>query len=766
MIRRSFRCQNVLLVLSTCMSTPRADRLAASRVSDRRTRPPLPSASWLSDARSALMPLGRLTARAVLALVTLVALALATTSIGLSRPAGAQTVPRGVITLTSQNPWVQSSSVPVRLGLSVRSPIEAKDLLVDVALYTEPDQSALASRYEFDATLTGQLAGLNQLSLTTFSLQSISKANGSVEIYVAGSEISGQVPANVPSGQVFQLPCPPRYGGCGGVYPLQVSLVDVLTGQPVTIDSFTTYLIVVPSKVAPQERLRFSFVVPVGVPPAFATTGTPAVPREIVARIETIARAEASWPGAPLTVDIFGQTLLALARSRGHAKLVNTLVTDAGALVGGPFSAVNPTRLVRAGLEDDLASQFARGYEVFAKVLHVSGGSGIYVATTPIGAHGLAALAADGITRVVVPQNNLESLPNAAPAATQWPYTLSAPFRIAGTTVEGLQADQGLAAHLIGSASSALRAQQLLADLGELYFDSPDFPQSRGVALVAPESWAPSTGFLAAMLRGLASSPIVTTVPIARLFQTVQRGTCQEPPSAVTGCSAAVRSIVSPTLSAHGSITSGQVQEVRIQLAELSSIIPSDTATINNLDDAILLAETAGLDPSTRQAYLSAPLAMVGKLGSELNLPPGRTVTVTSSSARFPIAITSTSRTPLHVILLVSGPNLTSSTDVPVVLKRGTTSLIVRVGTRTSGDSTLQLRLVSPAGLLELANAEFTIRSTAISGVAIALTAGAGAFLFYWWFRSASRRRRRHAARRRRNQHREPTSGTVPEPSP
>ncbi len=726
----------------------------------------MPSASWLSDARSALMPLGRLTARAVLALVALVALALATTSIGLSRPAGAQAAPRGVITLTSQDPWVQSSSVPVRLGLSVRSPIAAKDLLVDVALYTEPDQSALASRYEFDATLTGQLAGLNQLALTTFSLQSISKADGSAEIYVAGSEISGQVPANVPSGQVFQLPCPPRYGGCGGVYPLQVSLVDVLTGQPVTIDSFTTYLIVVPSKVAPQERLRFSFVVPVGVAPAFAITGTPAVPRGTVARIETIARAEASWPGAPLTVDLFGQTLLALARSRGHAKLVNTLATDAGELVGGPFSAVNPTRLVRAGLDDDLASQFARGYEVFAKVLHVSGGSGIYVATTPIGAHGLAALAADGITRVVVPQNNLESLPNTAPAATQWPYTLSAPFRIAGTTVEGLQADQGLAAHLIGSASPALRAQQLLADLGELYFDSPDFPQSRGVALVAPESWAPSTGFLAAMLRGLASSPIVKTVPIARLFQTVPPGTCQEPPSAVTGCSAAVRSIVSPTLSAHGSITSGQVQEARSELAELSSIIPGDTATINNLDDAVLLAETAGLDPTARQAYLSAPLTMVDKLGSELSLPPGRTVTVTSSSARFPIAITSTSRTPLHVILLVSGPNLTSSTDVPVVLKRGTTSLIVRVGTRTSGDSTLQLRLVSPAGLLELANAEFTIRSTAISGVAIALTAGAGAFLLYWWFRSASRRRRRHAARRRRNQHSEPTSGTVPEPSP
>ena len=141
------------------MSTSHAYRLAASRVSDRRTRPPLPSASWLSDAHSALTPLGRLSARAVLALLAFVALALATTTIGLPRPAGAQGLPKGVIKLTSQDPWVQSSSIPVRLGLSVNSPIPAKYLLVDLALYTEPDQSALASRYEFDATTTGQLAG-------------------------------------------------------------------------------------------------------------------------------------------------------------------------------------------------------------------------------------------------------------------------------------------------------------------------------------------------------------------------------------------------------------------------------------------------------------------------------------------------------------------------------------------------------------------------------------------------------------------------------
>ncbi len=54
----------------TCMRTLRAGRLAASHVSDRRTRPPLPSASWVSDARSALVPLARLAALVGLILVS------------------------------------------------------------------------------------------------------------------------------------------------------------------------------------------------------------------------------------------------------------------------------------------------------------------------------------------------------------------------------------------------------------------------------------------------------------------------------------------------------------------------------------------------------------------------------------------------------------------------------------------------------------------------------------------------------------------------
>ena len=720
----------------------------------------MPSASWVSHARSASVPLRRFSARVGLVLVAvLVALGIAVEP----APAAAQQSGTGVITLTSQDPWVESSSTPVRLGLKVHSSVPASDLSVNIGLYAEPpDGSGLTSRDEFDATLSGQTSGLLQISLLQFSIGELAAGNGSLELYAGGAGLPGTIPAKTPAGRVFQLPCPQDYGGCDGVYPLQVSLEDTLSFQ--TLDIFTTYLIVAPPQVASQRRLRFSFIVPVGAPLALTPAGTAAVPAQTLGRITTLAGEASNWPGAPLTLDLYGQTLLALSRSP-HAGLVASVASGGAAnLVAGPFSAVDPTDLVEAGLGDEVVTQFARSRAVFAKDGGDADPSPVYVATSSVGTDGLSALAAAGLKQVVVPEANLQSGGHSGATAT-WPSTLTAPFRIAGSSFEGLQADSGLAAHLNGPGSSALRAQQLLADLAEIYFDSPNYPQTRGVALTAPLSWTPQPGFLNATLRGLQSSPIVTAVPVSELFQTVPTGTCGQPPIGVTGCSAAVRTIAEPTGQDGGGITFGDVSTARAEISELSSVEPTAAATIQNYNDAVLLAQTAGLDSVVRQEFLSASLATMRSLGSMLSLPAARTFTVTSSSARFPITVTSKSPATLHVVLSISGPKLSSPTTTRLVLHRGTTGFIVRVTTRTSGDSNVQLELLSPTGGVVLAHQQSTIRSTAISGVAIGLTVGAGAFLLAWWLRSALRRGRRRAGKHVRVRTHEPGTGSVPEPA-
>ncbi|MDP9072307.1 MAG: hypothetical protein M3N68_13695, partial [Actinomycetota bacterium] len=54
----------------------------------------------------------------------------------------------------------------------------------------------------------------------------------------------------------------------------------------------------------------------------------------------------------------------------------------------------------------------------------------------------------------------------------------------------------------------------------------------------------------------------------------------------------------------------------------------------------------------------------------------------------------------------------------------------------------LRVRLLSPDGSLVVGRSQFTVRSTAASGVGVVLSAGAGAVLVVWWARHRAMRRR------------------------
>ena len=209
-----------------------ADRLAASRVSDRRTRPPLPSASWVSHARSASAPLGRLAARAglVLSSPSCVALGIAVEP----APAAAQTERDRRHHADVPGPLgAESSSIPVRLGLK-RALVRPGLGSVGERRRSTPsrDGSALASRDEFDATLAGQFvrsaADLAPAVLDRRARSTRERLLGAVRRRLRAA---GQDPGEeLRQVRYSSFPARSDYGGCDGVYPLQVSLVDTLTG--------------------------------------------------------------------------------------------------------------------------------------------------------------------------------------------------------------------------------------------------------------------------------------------------------------------------------------------------------------------------------------------------------------------------------------------------------------------------------------------------------------------------------------------------------
>ena len=96
-----------------------------------------------------------------------------------------------------------------------------------------------------------------------------------------------------------------------------------------------------------------------------------------------------------------------------------------------------------------------------------------------------------------------------------------------------------------------------------------------------------------------------------------------------------------------------------------------------------------------------------------------------------PLTIRSTSPTPLHVRVLVTSPKL----DFPdgaaqiVTLDTVNTTVTFKVKARASGTFPLDVKVTSPDGTLPIATERLTVRSTAVSGVGVVLSIGAGLFL-------------------------------------
>ena len=81
-----------------------------------------------------------------------------------------------------------------------------------------------------------------------------------------------------------------------------------------------------------------------------------------------------------------------------------------------------------------------------------------------------------------------------------------------------------------------------------------------------------------------------------------------------------------------------------------------------------------------------------------------------------------------------------------VELEPGDNNLTVRVETRASGDARVTATLVSPDGRLEIGSTVVQIRSTAISGIGLLISALALAVLLVWWIRTVRRTRQARAA--------------------
>lgn len=751
---------------------------------------PAPPAVTLSRKRRRLLSV---TAAGALACGALVSLG----SVDAPVASASQPAVSGALSLISQTP-VLTGTNPFSVSLSVTSSLPSNKLELSVVLYPR-----LLGRSDFEQSLAGTqvstvLAGfptatLNELLSSSATSGSGSRAHPGEGLSSAPGPGSGSVstPApTAPSGarlslslpvttapysstpDTLTLNCETPTQVCDGVYPIRFSLVD-LAGK--SLASFTTYLVYGAPYGLTGHPLRLAWVVRLGVSPTTTRSGQAQLTTQDEVSIATVLYALEHNPGVYMNLELYGETVLALEQGARHPgsertlmSLLRTVTSDqpGTAIIPGTFVPIDLEGFADAGLSSELTNQLARGRSTIEKALPNATllTSAPAIVASPVNVGKLAMLESVGATSFVLPEDQLA--PDSCGCTATEPFRLKVPADsgLSQPQPKAIASDAELPRLFSTAPDQQLAAYQLLADLAEIFFELPNASEPRAVVLLTPDTWRPTKTMLDTLLHGLAAADnagLITTTSLTSTVADIVSGGNSQP---------VTRSLIDGGLGGGGAnpltppVSTSAISSARQAAVALSSLVPTDKGELRSLQTLILGGEASDLSSGAQAALFGVPAAEIAGWGSLVTLPEGNTVTLTSSQGQIPITIESRASIPLHVVLRVSNPQggikFPSVTRIPLVLT-GRTVANVEVSTRTSGDFSLHIELVTPEGnppaVIDTAN--LTVRSTAFSGLAIGLSVGALVLLGGWWIRSTRRRRRARRAEEEAEQSADGESG-------
>ncbi len=285
---------------------------------------------------------------------------------------------------------------------------------------------------------------------------------------------------------------------------------------------------------------------------------------------------------------------------------------------------------------------------------------------------------------------------------------------------------------------------------------------TRGVAVLPPANWVANPTMLQTLLSGLAGNPLVNAVTADQLFDAVPQGSSGE---------SAIPRTLAATKPSSSVAQASSIRVARDQVSAFATVVPARSMVEDQVTTQLLVAESADLPGSTRQAILDRVGTTTQDVFKRIRLPGASSITVTSSNASVPLTVLSDPSVAAHVQLRLSSTKLAFHEFTPpggqpcvvaqptletcdLVLTTAVTTLRVPVEARTSGVFPLSVTLWSPDGSLQLDSNANTVRSTAVSGVGIIIIVVAALFLGAWWIRDV-----RHGRRARQLIDRPPQTG-------
>ena len=402
------------------------------------------------------------------------------------------------------------------------------------------------------------------------------------------------------------------------------------------------------------------------------------------------------------------------------ASLVELLAPEHRELLGAPAQQVDPAELTALGLDDELRAQHHDGFRILTEALEAPVATP-WLIDTRLDANTIDALAALEVDTVLVPPGAVDGDPPILPARVADASATTSVLVTDPTLTVGDHRDPTLAAHQLVGHLAALTAL--------------DDPGTHVIGVALPRTDDDTTE-LATVLGLLTDNPFVRPHTTSDLVG--------------AAASASDRITLTAPAAPSDRAWAGDLRRTRALTASYASMVPDQPALARALADRLSRTTDHRLNSATRTTEVAAVRGEVEERFAAVSIPASDRVTLGARDAQFPLVLTSTADSPVHVIVELSASDRLTIDEprIEVVLDGEHTEVPVAVRSRLPGDTPLRIRVTSPDGAVLLGEGTYSVRSTAVSGVGLVLTVGAGLFLAIWWGRHIVRSRRhrgRHA---------------------
>ena len=504
-----------------------------------------------------------------------------------------------------------------------------------------------------------------------------------------------------------------------GVYPLRVRLLDADGNRLATM---MTSLIRLPEPDQQVSQAEASLLVSVHRPPPAdpeARAKTDTADQSLIAELDPILAELNARPNLPATFSVTPDTAARIAGDDAAASDLAALRTALEprnrTLLDAPYVGIDPASLVQAQLSDVLSLERDLGRQTLKELLEAPV-DGTWQVRNRVDGQTLNELRTRGIFRALLPSDAL-----AGGTGVLAPAELPA----GQGTVRGVAVSDAYALGRRGSRDPVLDAHRLL---GRLAAAGPG-PTGHARMVVAIDPAIASSESLHIVADALSFGTAfwkVGTVEGALAASPAPGGAILTTPrQPVLGTYPLTFRRSSASLDSYAGMVGGRIELIRPYDLTLAVSAASDLPLDQRVRDA-----------ASVNADLQTPF-------TSITIPAKDKVTLGARDATFPLPVKSSLTYPVKVVIELESNDRVEfpHNRIETTLTEGRQVVPVRVRTRAAGDTPVRITVRSPDDGVILAESQYTIRSTAVSGVGVLLTVGAAAFLAVWWGRHWYRNR-------------------------